>query len=146
MLQFRKQFVLSRFFGIIGVSLILALFNGWLNPNAPPWSMEVLAEGEISLEGALALGNDVLWIDARSESDYASGHVPGALSLNEDDWDAMIGEMLTVWQPDLPTIVYCSSRQCQASHAVAERLKMEMGLEPVYVLHGGWEAWNAHSE
>ncbi|MBC2603040.1 rhodanese-like domain-containing protein [Puniceicoccus vermicola] len=35
---------------------------------------------------------------------------------------------------------------CQASHGVAKRLSGEAGFEEVYVLKGGWEAWQAAQE
>jgi len=38
-------------------------------------------------------------------------------------------------------MVYCNSRKCHASEEVAHRLREEVGLRPVYVLRGGWEAW-----
>jgi len=38
-------------------------------------------------------------------------------------------------------VVYCSSLSCQASQEVAEKLREEVGLQSVFVLQGGWEAW-----
>jgi rhodanese-related sulfurtransferase len=49
--------------------------------------------------------------------------------------------MLAAWSPENRTVVYCSSQSCAASHEVARRLREEAGLDNVYVLHGGWEAW-----
>ena len=31
---------------------------------------------------AVATGEDILWIDARSEAEFAREHIPGAFSLN----------------------------------------------------------------
>ncbi|MBI4023445.1 MAG: hypothetical protein HY360_00595 [Verrucomicrobia bacterium] len=36
--------------------------------------------------------------------------------------------------------IYCGGQECQASRQVAGRLR-ESGIEPVYVLKGGWDAW-----
>lgn len=48
---------------------------------------------EISFENAKKI-KDALWIDARSESEFSKGHVPGALLLNEDDWSRKIAGVL----------------------------------------------------
>ena len=105
----------------------------------PPWSEDALREGEITLSEALRQPAP-LWIDARSAADFSSEHVPGALPLNEDHWAELIPAVLQQWHSGQVSIVYCSSRGCQASHEVATRLK-EFDLGPIYVLKGGWEAW-----
>lgn len=93
----------------------------------------------ISLESALKLPGP-LWIDARGANDFAQGAMPGALLLNEDNWSQSIATVLEQWHPGRSIIVYCGSRACSASHAVAKRLRgAEYQLEPVYVLRGGWE-------
>jgi len=96
-------------------------------------------EGEIRLAEALAL--QPLWIDARSQSEFAAGHIPEAILLNEDDWDAQLGVLLERWDFEQPLVVYCSSQTCDASHKVADRLKADLGFESIYVLQGGWETW-----
>lgn len=83
-----------------------------------------------------------LWIDARSAEDFAQQHVPGAILLNEANFDAALGKLLAVWQPGTRIVVYCSSLSCGTSKAVAERLRAA-GLDDVHFLHGGWEAWLA---
>lgn len=83
----------------------------------------------------------VLWVDARSADDFAGSHIPDAVRLTEDDWNELLPELLNVWEPDAVVVVYCSSRTCHASEEVAKRLREEVGLKPVYVLRGGWEAW-----
>ena len=136
----------NRLFAIMLASLLLAAANAWLNPSRPAWSQATLREGELWLADALSDAPPVLWVDARSAEEYAQAHIPGAVLLNEDAWDALLPEFLAAWAPDRRTVVYCGSEQCQASASVAERLRGEVGLDEVYVLKEGWEAWQTHEK
>jgi rhodanese-related sulfurtransferase len=101
----------------------------------------LLAAEEITFESAQGLSS-VLWVDARNAGDFERGHIPGAVSLNEDNWSQAIAHVLSAWQPENVVVVYCGGATCAASHAVAARLRgAEYQLSPVYVLRGGWEAW-----
>lgn len=95
---------------------------------------------EVWVARAVAMRPPVLWIDARSASEFAGGHIPEAILLNEDDWDELLPGVLQAWKPGQSAVVYCSSLQCNSSREVARRLR-EIAPEPVYVLKGGWESW-----
>ena len=69
------------------------------------------------------------------------GHVPDAVLLNEDRWDELFENFLDSWQPQSNVVVYCSRLECDSSKAVASRLIEDMGIDRIYVLKGGWEAW-----
>jgi rhodanese-related sulfurtransferase len=88
---------------------------------------------------ATPIGEDVLWIDARSEEDFAKEHIPGALSLNEKNWEHALPRLFETWQPPRPIIVYCAAG-CRASAKIAAKLT-ELGIEPVRVMEGGYEEW-----
>lgn len=103
------------------------------------------AADEWTVAQARAAGPAPLWIDARSPAEFAAGHVPGALSLHEDDWDTLVVPVLLAWEPGRPVLVYCSSRSCDASRQVAARLRRDYQLTNVYVLRGGWDAWSAQA-
>ena len=118
---------------VLGLLVVLGAGATALLVPRPP-------ENEISPEAARFLASP-LWIDARSAMDFSKGHVPGAFLLNEDNWSQAIADVLEHWQPGQPIVVYCGSRECSASHAVARRLRgEEYRLESVYVLRGGWDA------
>ena len=95
----------------------------------------------VNVAQAKAWGDSVLWVDARPEEDFVRGHIPGAMLLNEDEWDAHLRNFLTAWSPERKVVVYCSAQSCNASHEVAERLRKEAGLTNVHVLEDGWEGW-----
>jgi rhodanese-related sulfurtransferase len=127
---------------ILLAALIPAGLSGVVHPRRPPWSRETLAPGEQKLETVRGWGSKTLWVDARSQAEYESEHVPGAILLNLKDWDSLFPRFLDQWSPERKTVVYCSSRSCEMSHEVAARLE-ESGISPVYVLKGGWEEWKA---
>jgi rhodanese-related sulfurtransferase len=66
--------------------------------------------------------------------------VPGAISLNLENWDQLFPRFLDAWTRENKVVVYCSAATCELSREVAERLR-KSGISSVYVLKGGWEAW-----
>lgn len=128
---------------VLSLAALIGAGNAALNPNRPSWAEDVLQEGEIRLATVLNNRGAVLWLDARSGADFAAAHISNALSLNEDDWNELLPEVLNAWSPGQMVVVYCSSQKCHASHGVAERLRREAGVGNVFVLKGGWEAWQA---
>ena len=109
--------------------------------NSAAWDHPPLDSALVNLAQAQSWGESALWIDARSSEEFARGHVPGALPLNEDNWADQLPPVLAAWSPSRRLVVYCSRKTCNASHDVAERLRHEAGLTKVYVLEGGWEEW-----
>ena len=118
------------------IALLPALAAGRWHPLRPAWRSD-----EITPAAANAWGAAVLWVDARPDADFARGHVPGAVQLNEDRWEELLPGLLDRWDPRHKIVVYCSSLSCQTSHDVARRLREEARLPDVFVLKGGWEAW-----
>lgn len=114
-----------------------------MHPRAPTYAEGRLEAGEITLSMAHRFEGDVLWIDARTADEHEVGHVPGAILLNEDDWDEGLLRFFNAHAaaPDALIVVYCGNEGCQASKAVAARLRREAGLGQVHHLRGGWAAW-----
>jgi rhodanese-related sulfurtransferase len=128
---------------LIATAALLAAISGVFHPHRPSFQHKVLASDEVELATAMRWGHKILWVDARSEANFEKDHIPGSILLNEDHWDGFLPVLLDVWKPDRVIIVYCGSNSCQASRSVARRLRDEVGLNPTYVLEGGWEAWKA---
>lgn len=80
-----------------------------------------------------------LLLDARGPLFYEFGHVPGALSLPEEQFDEAFARLEPRLRRSLDVIVYCSGFGCEASHIVARKLK-QRGV-PAAVLHEGLPAW-----
>jgi rhodanese-related sulfurtransferase len=105
------------------------------------WRSPVPASEMVTVAQAQAWGENAIWVDARPDNEFASDHVPGALSLNEDRWSELLPQFLAAWSPEKKVVVYCSSQGCNASREVARRLRKEAQLSNVFVLEGGWEEW-----
>ncbi len=105
------------------------------------WQSPIPASEMVTLTQARAWGENTIWVDARPDEEFARDHVPGAISLNEDRWNDLVGPFLATWSPDKKVVVYCSSQSCNASREVARRLRDEAQLKNVFVLEGGWEEW-----
>ena len=105
------------------------------------WRSAIAPSEMVNVEEAREWGDKAIWVDARPDDEFASDHVPGAISLNEDRWNELLPQFLAVWGPGKRIIVYCSSLSCNASREVARRLRNEAQLSDVFVLEGGWEAW-----
>lgn len=134
--SFARQLLL-----LLGLAFLPAIGQAIYYRNAASWHQPPVDSALVSLAQAKGWGVNALWLDARPEEQYASGHVPGAMLLNEDRWNTLLPEVLAVWSPERKLVVYCSQVTCNASHAVAERLRQEAQLKNVYVLQGGWEEW-----
>jgi rhodanese-related sulfurtransferase len=121
-------------------ALLPAAFSGavqltWKKPAQ-------LGEGEVELATVRPLGDAVLWVDARPRAKFEREHIPGAVLLNEDEWVRLVGPFLDAWEPEKTIVVYCDGGSCDASRAVARRIKTELGVDnAVWVLKGGWDAW-----
>ena len=103
-------------------------------------------QAEITVSQARSLTGAVMWLDARPDEEFAAGHIPGAKLLNAEHWDSLLPGVLNAWTPGQKLIVYCSKQNCGASDEVARRLREEANLENVFVLEGGWEAWQSSTK
>jgi rhodanese-related sulfurtransferase len=110
-----------------------------------PWQSRVAESDFVEVETARGWGANVLWVDARPANEFERGHVPGAVSLNEDRWGEALPEFLAKdWSPDKKIVVYCSATSCNLAEDVARRLRDEAKLpNEIRILKGGWEAWLA---
>lgn len=124
---------------LLGLALIPAIVSGAIQLQ---WKHEdPLAPGEVRIETVRSWGDKVLWVDARARSRFEKKHIPGAILLNEDKWDKLVGPFLDAWDPDKEVVVYCDGGGCEASKAVADRMNSELKIGNVHVLKGGWDAW-----
>ena len=75
-------------------------------------------------------------IDVREESEYAEGHVPGAVNIPLRTLAANLDKIPT----DQPVVIYCGSGH-RAGLALASLLML--GFDNVKSFPGGWAAWSA---
>jgi rhodanese-related sulfurtransferase len=83
-----------------------------------------------------AAGDPFVLVDVREESEFAAGHIPGALHLGkgviERDIEAKVPD------PATPLVLYCGGgfRSALAADAL-----QKMGYTNVISMDGGWRAW-----
>jgi rhodanese-related sulfurtransferase len=134
--------------------LLIAAAAAWAthawHPRAPALHLvqEPLRRDEVSMEMIEERWKgDVLWIDARPQELFDAGHVPGALLLNEQEFEEQLFGMLDTLQTNAkPLIIYCNSARCDSSRKILLRLKQTLPVEQAFVLKGGWKAWEASRE
>ncbi|UCH22596.1 MAG: rhodanese-like domain-containing protein [Deltaproteobacteria bacterium] len=98
---------------------------------------------EISIEEAIDgfTKGKFLFADARSEKEYKSGHIKGALNLPAGEFDDWVGSFLETTDPEANIITYCEGYYCTLAKELAQKLIMA-GFENVYYLPDGWGNWN----
>ena len=127
--------------GILAAATLLAAVTLALDPRTRALFTTKLARDEITLSDARAHRGPLLWIDARHGEAYTAAHIPEALPLDLDRWDAQIVEVIARWQPGMRIIVYCDDSACSSSRQVAQRLHRDYQFDDVWLLHGGWASW-----
>jgi len=136
------KFALLRQLSLLAaLALVPAIGQAIYFRNKVSWQSPLPASEIVTLTQARAWGENAIWVDARPDEEFAHDHVPGAILLNEDHWNDLVGPFLATWSPDKKVVVYCSSQSCNASREVARRLRDEAQLKNVFVLEGGWEEW-----
>jgi rhodanese-related sulfurtransferase len=96
--------------------------------------------GEIRLADAQAL--NAIWVDAGGMKKFEERHIPEALLLDEDDWDAGLFELMNIWLIEpRPIVIYCESESCGKSKRIAKRLRESLPDAEIYSLKGGNAAW-----
>lgn len=126
---------------LLVAALIPALLAAAFHPRRPAWSPVRAEAPPVTWSQVEGWRGRVLVVDARSEQAFAQRHVPGALPLREAQWEALLPAVLKAWQPGARVVVYCDSEGCDTSQAVADRMRRELGLDQVFVVKGGWNAW-----
>lgn len=85
-------------------------------------------------------GGEAVVVDSRSREEYASGHIPGAISIPLIEVKEGSDYLFNRLPPDRQIVVYCEGGSCQTSLALA-KLLYSKGYRNVKVFSGGWEEW-----
>ena len=92
----------------------------------------------VELSGMMERDENINIIDVRLPEDFAKGHIPGAVSLPKDNWDAF-----SDLSRDKTNIIYCYSQVCHLAAAAAKHFSERD--YPVMELEGGFEEWQRHN-
>jgi rhodanese-related sulfurtransferase len=129
---------------ILMIALGLAGVTAAIHPKRPALLAPPADPNEVTLAQTKQWAGTVLWVDTRPDAEFASGHIPEAVSLNFENWPEAFPKFLDHYSPDRRVVVYCSASSCQLSREIAEKLRAS-GLTSAYFLEGGWEAWKEQS-
>ncbi len=116
------------------VGFVAGGFAAWRDAGLP-----IESGAAISVEGlrrAMSSEPDLLLIDVRQPSEYAEGHVPGAVHLNAGDLPARLSEL----PRDRPIATICASGY---RSSVAAGLLRRAGFQDVRAVRGGVPDWDA---
>jgi rhodanese-related sulfurtransferase len=81
-------------------------------------------------------GKGPLVLDVRSENEYASGHVPGAVNIPHNQLAARLGEI--GGRREQPIVLYCESGR---RAGMAASMLQEAGFSSIQHLTGDMSAW-----
>ena len=81
-----------------------------------------------------------LFVDARSRDRYSAGHIKGAISLPVEEINGIIDQFISTYPPDTQIITYCSGRECDDSHWLAQFLR-DAGYTNIRVFIDGYPGW-----
>lgn len=133
--------MLLKFRKLCLAALLLSAWPAWADskpvaPESVSGAVTVTAEKVI----ALILSNpDLVVIDSRKKTEFAKGHIEGAVNLlNSDMQPAMLAKLV----PDKAGAVlfYCNGASCLRSSDAVSRA-MAWGYKNVYWFRGGWNEW-----
>jgi rhodanese-related sulfurtransferase len=83
-------------------------------------------------------GGRIVLVDARSESNYAFGHIPGAVSLPGSSSLPEVQAFAAKYPKTTVIVTYCSSDMCSVSRELAETLMKTGGFSDVSYMPGGY--------
>jgi len=137
---------------VMSCALVLALTANVVSPCRIAWSEDWASrvETKAAEEGIGIVAMDQvakivqtkarIIFDARSKADFATGHLPGAISLPSEGIDDVFPEVQLLLRPNTPILVYCSGKQCDESLLLARFLKQQ-GYANIAMFVEGFGAW-----
>lgn len=84
-----------------------------------------------------------IFVDARAYEEFQEGHIKGAASLPINSFDEIIERFLGKYPLSAYLITYCSGRECEDSHNLAQLLS-EAGYGNISVFIDGYPLWVEH--
>jgi rhodanese-related sulfurtransferase len=109
---------------------------------APPRKQPATAKALFAdLSGAKKLYDaGALFLDARLEQDFRTGHIKGAISLPSQEVETRFAQLEDRLRKASVIVTYCEELPCDSSTRLADQLTRR-GLARVYIFFGGYPAW-----
>jgi rhodanese-related sulfurtransferase len=141
---------ITNFLLILAVTAALSAYGAWARSEAtrlhPPASHDSVPAADqiplLTLEEAANLYTDpkVVFVDVRPESDYAVGHIEGAVLLPLEDFEKVYPTLEPRLKKASSIVVYCKSVDCMKSLWGALRLH-KLGHTQTKIFPAGWNEW-----
>jgi rhodanese-related sulfurtransferase len=140
----------ANFLRILMITAALSGYSAWViaqRPSREKSSAEVEVAGirVLPLETVESLWHDssTVFLDVRSAMDFDFGHIAGAISVPEEEFDKRFAELKPRLEQAKTIIVYCDNRKCAKSLRTTIRLHQE-GLTQTAIYPAGWNEWYLH--
>jgi rhodanese-related sulfurtransferase len=117
---------------------MLGGFDAW---KAVPYEITYPGAGfdEVNLEYAYTLwGEGALFLDVRTASSFATGHILDAINIPVGELDGRTGELSAYLDSDI--VVYCSKSTCGWAETACGILVGD-GFTVVHMMPAGFEGW-----
>jgi rhodanese-related sulfurtransferase len=90
--------------------------------------------------------NGIVFIDARDESHYQEGHIPGACEFDPYHPDKHLGTILPICRAAEQIVVYCNGGDCDDSETAAVLLRnVGVANQKLFIYAGGIAEWTNNS-
>jgi len=125
----------SRGWIIVWLGCALSVPLGW-TAEAPESSASLYISPR-TVQGWLAQGQRVVFLDVRESDEFAAGHLPGAINISHDRVTSIMDRL----DRTAPLVLYC----IHSAHRAPEAAKVlrQHGFANAVVLEGGIVAWHA---
>lgn len=124
--------------------------SGDQNTSEPPQNGDAKSPFDVvSLDEAVDIWQDektqygmYVFVDARDDDWFESGHIPGAVQCDYYRIEHYMGEVYSRVAGAEKVVVYCNGGDCEDSLLVCgELLRMDVPRDNIFLFKGGWDAW-----
>lgn len=96
------------------------------------------------LEAYIKLQGKTIYVDARSQKEFAEGHITGSINIPAHPESVMM-EMLSKNFSDINSdrelVIYCNGNDCPSSEELAKKLVSLDYSRHIYIIRDGFPAW-----
>jgi rhodanese-related sulfurtransferase len=135
-----------RFLTIIAVFMVIGLISQPATTIAaePGWYPNIVDYKFVKEYAVIPVREDVVVIDSRPmKRRFANGHIPGAISIPNSQFDKMTASLPK--EKSKVLIFYCGGEKCMLSHKSAFKAE-KLGYTNVQVYAAGYPNWVAKGE
>ena len=107
-------------------------------PESKPLTLPELSPAEVRAQ--LLARREIALIDVREESEFAAGHIPGAIHASRGMLEFKLAGNPALQARDIKVVLYCKT---SGRAALAAAAMQDMGYLDVVSIAGGFDAWVA---